>query len=501
MGTGVPTKKVLLVMGDGILSEMISLMARRVLNVEIHRRSSTAAAISYLKNARGFELIIADDSFPKGAASRMHRFIQESKKMAPVVGIFDEATLKKDPNAGKNLYAKLDKSKTIDQIIGIMEQFFPKRKKDDIESETYISINLEGLLSFNKLGCDCFIKISDEKFLKVLNNGDYFGKDDYDKYKSKGLEELFLPTKDTEGFVRTLSENLRSMDDLSLYSSPESLLSVAKLLNEDEQKEVIDQLVGALNEAEKNNLSFDDGVKVVSQTVDTMAKAAKKFGPTPELQKLAKATVILSIHTLKNSPELNDLFEKAEASEDNYLSDHSVMLANISCMIAGLLGWNSNLTYYKLTLAALIHDLTLQNSALSKFRVLPDLMLHADEFEEIELEVFVKHTETAAELVRTFRMIPPDVDIIVGQHHERPDGTGFPSKINYTTIAPLSAVMIVAHDLVSYIMNRQKKDNWNMVSFLNQHRLLYQYGVFKDIFTAMWNQLVNANQSNTNKAA
>jgi hypothetical protein len=40
-----------------------------------------------------------------------------------------------------------------------------------------------------------------------------------------------------------------------------------------------------------------------------------------------------------------------------------------------------------------------------------------------------------------------------------------------------------------------KKDNWNMVSFLNQHRLLYQYGVFKDIFTAMWNQLVNANNS------
>ncbi len=87
-------------------------------------------------------------------------------------------------------------------------------------------------------------------------------------------------------------------------------------------------------------------------------------------------------------------------------------------------------------------------------------------------------------------MIPPDVDIIVSEHHERPDGTGFPQRKGYAALAPLSSVFIVAHDLVSYILNR-KENNWNIVSFLNQHRFLYQSGIFHDLFVALWNNQAN----------
>ena len=41
-----------------------------------------------------------------------------------------------------------------------------------------------------------------------------------------------------------------------------------------------------------------------------------------------------------------------------------------------------------------------------------------------------------------------DVDKIISQHHEQPDGTGFPGSLNARDVAPLSCMFIIAEEFV-----------------------------------------------------
>jgi hypothetical protein len=69
------------------------------------------------------------------------------------------------------------------------------------------------------------------------------------------------------------------------------------------------------------------------------------------------------------------------------------------------------------------------------------------------------------------------------EHHERPDGTGFPRGLFHHQIAPLSALFIIAHDLLGYFL--QKGKDTNMEEFIDTRAGLYTQGMFKKIFKAI----------------
>ena len=47
--------------------------------------------------------------------------------------------------------------------------------------------------------------------------------------------------------------------------------------------------------------------------------------------------------------------------------------------------------------------------------------------------------------------MPADIDIIILNHHENAEGTGFPRSLSPNRTFPLSIVFIVAHDFVSHL--------------------------------------------------
>ena len=88
------------------------------------------------------------------------------------------------------------------------------------------------------------------------------------------------------------------------------------------------------------------------------------------------------------------------------------------------------------------------------------------------------HPWQEAELVRRFQKMPPDVDTIILQHHERPDGTGFPRGLDFRRIAPLSAVFIVAEEFAELIYE-SGLENDNVLDILDSLEEKYQRGNFK----------------------
>ena len=93
-----------------------------------------------------------------------------------------------------------------------------------------------------------------------------------------------------------------------------------------------------------------------------------------------------------------------------------------------------------------------------------------------------------AAIARSVEEIPPDVDVIISQHHELPDGTGFPRGLNYQRITPLSTVFIVAHDLVRHLMLVDPQTGFSakdVEEWFLRSQNKFQLGNFKKVMAAI----------------
>ena len=126
-----------------------------------------------------------------------------------------------------------------------------------------------------------------------------------------------------------------------------------------------------------------------------------------------------------------------------------------------------------------MHDITLDEK-LARIQLLQEA--NKSDFTAEELNKLKLHPIHAAEYVRRMSEIPSDVDQIVFQHHERPDGTGFPRNLSGKLISPLSSVFIVAHAVVDFM---SKREGESIDVFLTENEELYKSGNFRKIWLAL----------------
>jgi hypothetical protein len=126
-----------------------------------------------------------------------------------------------------------------------------------------------------------------------------------------------------------------------------------------------------------------------------------------------------------------------------------------------------------------LHDITLKNHVLAAVDNLAELENKAEMFSSEEIQEYKLHPLKASELSKVMHNIPPDVDTILLQHHEKPDGKGFPNGITHSKMSPLSTVFIVAHDLVRFIQTSEGP--LHLDAFMTSAREKYTSNHFKRI--------------------
>ena len=79
---------------------------------------------------------------------------------------------------------------------------------------------------------------------------------------------------------------------------------------------------------------------------------------------------------------------------------------------------------------------------------------------------------------------------IIREHHERPDGSGFPEQKTWETINELSAVFIVCEDFVqSYL---EHKDRGAVEKYFKSQARIYSQGVFLRVHQYLMQKLIDA---------
>lgn len=221
---------------------------------------------------------------------------------------------------------------------------------------------------------------------------------------------------------------------------------------------------------------------ILEEDWSLILQANEVFGWSETLIKFAKDNIAKTLAVAKMNPQLNKIFEKLSFRENkSYLIPHGYADVFLMTRILQELEWNSDSTLQKITFAGLFHDLELSEVM---FKNKLDLLKAGPLSESIQqpsnYPIF-HHPTRGAQLMQKWSHCPPDVDRIIVQHHEEFDGTGFPNKLNFQTIAPLAAVFIIAEAMVYERINHPMN---SLLKFLSKKESVYHRGDLKPIYQA-----------------
>ena len=377
-----------------------------------------------------------------GTDEQMRDFASKVSAL-PAIFILDEA-LRDQAAAWEGTFLVVAPEQHTEEVTTAIDDWIEQKILEAPGTKSaHVRIRTRLLLSVCPLKGDVFIRLNDQKFVRLFKEGDVFDLGDMEKYTiKKGVEHLYIKRDQCKEFISKLGKQLQKTLDAG-------------------------------------RLSVEGSTKLAQSVHEAIQELVANVGFTPEVQNLVKTQVDISLKAIGKDPGLADLMRKFQNMEGLYVSTHSILTANLACAMAVQMQWGSAPTFHKLTLAGFLHDITLENQELSAIKTLEELEVNKDKFSLDEIKQYREHAIRCAELVRKMNEVPPDVETIIRQHHERPDGTGFPGGLSHKYIAPLSSLFIVAHDLADYAL--EAKSNFNIEVFIQKNAELYKSSYFRKI--------------------
>ncbi|MBF0206122.1 MAG: HD domain-containing protein [Oligoflexia bacterium] len=446
--------KIILLEKDQVLVDLITFSLQSNFNFEIIDVSKVEDISHVLQDEQNVSLIILNYNYGNECLKFVSDILQNQQKKILLFLIASKADISKlaeNPTTTE----VISTADTLNELNQIMHKHFQRDQRSI--SSPFCSIAARTLIRFNGINDDVYVQLKTGRFLKLFSKKDLITLDDITHYARKGVTYLYLKSYTGKWILREINKNFQ-------------------------------QNLTALSTGGK--------VQLDSSTRDNDFKEdAEKFKINPATQKILTVdkefveeinlAVNKSMTLIKKNPTLGAMLRKLRVNRDkkNYFNAHIGMLSNISCGIARLLGWSSEITLEKLVFACYTHDIALiDHPHLAQIANMKEFEQKYNELNEEERTTYLNHSKDAAELISTIPNISADIESIVLQHHEMPDGSGFPHKVESQRISPLSALFIITHDFVDYIFRNKE---WYLDDYLELARKKYPFSTFKKILTTM----------------
>jgi len=438
--------KILLVADNKDVKELLTFQVTSRFNVQVKECASARDAVEILKaDEKACDLLVGPYNGPN---SVLVKYLRERKESLPVLFFYDPLVVKPDGDslAELEVVGTVEHSQLVDGVLSAIQNYLHMIEAPLSGQREFCPIRTNLLIRVSPLKSDIYIRLSERKYIKLFKTGDEFDSADLEKYyEEKKVEYMHLRRADTGEFIKKFRMELEEL-----------------LLRDDLRSE---ELMAASEMAQ-----------------DAIHELVNSVGFTEEVQELAKKNVEITLKGIGANPRLSDLIGKI-TREGSYISQHSTLLAHVSCCVAKEMEWGSEATFSKLVLASYMHDISVTNPEIAKINTLRELETKKKGFTADEVKNYHLHPAKSADVVRSFKEVPADVDIIVQQHHERPNGGGFPRGLLFNYISPLSSLFIVAHELAQEILF--KRANFKLPGFIAEKKQHFNQGNFKKVFAAL----------------
>ena len=284
----------------------------------------------------------------------------------------------------------------------------------DENSTQYITLHVDILAGHLTLPVDIYIRLSEHKYVKVVNAHGEFHLDILDHYRQKGIDYFCVRRDAYQAFAD--------------YFSP--------------------KLQGQITDSEGKTFCIKSGIQQTAvQLILGELFSARQLSPSTA--QLLYSTLSSVISDVKKCPKLGEVL-KCFMRRKDFLSGHSLQLAYICNLVLLKLPWKSNEIMRKLATASMIHDISLQQADLAHICTREQVQLLPVEQQALLMDHPLQSVMHLADVDLGF----PDLDQIILCHHEIP-GEGFPGRSATTSISKVAALFIICEEFVTRIHGRE----------------------------------------------
>lgn len=266
---------------------------------------------------------------------------------------------------------------------------------------------LDEVLAKAQVLMDYYVKLSANKFIKVAKAGTSTPVDSILRYKTKNLPCVYVRIEDYLAYIRETIDRAGSMASVS-------------------------------------GLSGGARLSLLQDAMSAVYREAEIIGFDDEVLKHAKLVHHGTMTYIAERPALGEIVAKfTEFSEKG--TKHAMMVSVVSTMLGVAHGWTLPATLEKLALGGLLHDvgkLKVPKTILDK----PYERMSGD-----ERLIYASHCEVGRQMLQMAKVVHDDVGLIVFQHHERSDGSGFPQGLKDHQIFPLARIVGLANELTKRV--------------------------------------------------
>lgn len=431
--------KILLYDDNEELFEAIQILLMTEFDIELIAVDNINDAIERLENHEGISVILSDFVFP---GENVQKLINSNRKLnkLPILLFSNEDTEK----------CKREFTNS-DNITFIKKPFTEKELFKSIQNTIKETITIPNTTLYRPVptrflrgrafkDISFFVKLNEQHFVKFYENDGSL--DQYiDDYKNKNVEQFYILKSDLPVFYNSIHDAL----DSYLKQSPN---------------------------AEKEHINL------IGFSFEVNYQSLKELGLKEIELSLAEKTIENSLKALQNNKKLSSILEKLDKTQ-GHLKNHSILSIYLSTTIAKRLSWNTPQLLEKLALISFFHDFGLGNPELSQYENQDFSKLDKESQEDIKT-----HTTIASKYFQTLPKFDDDVIKAIGEHHESPDGSGYPYGLNSNSISPIGCLFIISHDLANFLV--QNDDNaGKAISYMTAKEEYYGRGNFKKAYKGL----------------
>ena len=446
--------RVLIVEDEPDLRELMQYMLESLGNATVWPAQDGKDALDIIGKRGMPDVIFSDYNMPIKNGGQLFTEVRSLSETVPFVLVSSDPITKfAEFKGAKNVFG-LEKPFSPEALINLLEKAIELRAVADASpapemksapASPYHSVEMDVLVKLGRSPVSLYLKLSENNYLKVLNEFALFTEEEKNRYQAKGAKSLWIESALLKEFLKAAAK----------------------------------EIFAKINWAEA---SLTQGVSTLAVNHSLINTASQAFGWSQEVIDCATKNVQTALAFAEKNPDLKAAVDLYRDKKSMRLSTHSVILAVATVAAIRKLGWDSNLSAEKLCFAAVIHDMSLTEDF---FANKVTLLSEANPFqlpESPEKTMLLSHAKTAAAILANWPSCPPDVDTIVLQHHERPDGSGFPGGLMASRISPLAAVFIVCEDL---IYNCFENFNQDPKQYFATRKEYYSRGEFKKVYDAV----------------
>ncbi|MGZ3787204.1 MAG: HD domain-containing phosphohydrolase [Bacteriovorax sp.] len=276
--------------------------------------------------------------------------------------------------------------------------------------ENFSRIKIDEFYSSQAVLFDIYIKLNDNKYLKILHAGDSFSKARIDKYKNeKKIDSLYFHNGDRRKFIQYnnfLAKKLIDNDAVPAYNKVNQLKNVSEKYIEE---------------------VFTVGIK-------------------PQVLEQGREVCETIYQLIEGQDDLFTVLRSFQNFDPTAYS-HSFLVTLYSTAIIKQFEWQSKTTIETTAMACMFHDIGKT--------LLPREMLNIrpQDMTPEQLDLYKKHPELGLQIVEPNRSINNSIKQIILQHHEAYDGSGFPYEKKGNKILTLANIVCLADDFVHIMID------------------------------------------------